>query len=292
MLADLARDSDAALAPVARESRVDQRLHRQGGRDRRRDGRARRRARGRTSRSSPRFLDAADADDAQTRASSPPPARRSCATCARRRRRSTRSSSSSGRSAQAALPTFRTLGDLADTGSRGAAGGRADHQRHPRVRATTAKPLARTLARGLDEPAGTARDRAPARRDPVHDGHVERVRRRSATTCGRTSWCRASCIVYTTRQTDPSLRGDASTSSATRAAPPRRRSTPPADALAARAAADATAAERRAAHGERRDGRRACGGRRRGRVAGRPAATDAPAGSGLLGYLLGSGSGR
>ena len=57
---------------------------------------------------------------------------------------------------EAALPTFRTLGDLADTGREALPRGGADRSETSRGFADEAKPFARTLAAGLDEPARTS----------------------------------------------------------------------------------------------------------------------------------------
>ena len=99
VLADLARDSDRALAATARESDTPQRLHPLGGRDGGRDRRARRRPGGQL-RALPRVPAAAAPDGAPARRVRRRRDARDDRPGARPRRRSTRSSSSSARSAR------------------------------------------------------------------------------------------------------------------------------------------------------------------------------------------------
>lgn len=188
----------------------------------------------------------------------------------------------------AALPTFRTLGELADTGSE------ALPAAEPIIRdirgfADAADPFARTLARGL-----TSLERQHG---------IERLLDVILFTTGTSNGfdelghflrsfvvIPAACIIYETRQTDFTCSATfnqkgAGTASTT--------IEPPADALAAAASADdATTAQlaERTASGATAVAP-AAGGAGAASLADEPASsgsTGAPAGSGLLGYLLGS----
>jgi ABC-type transporter Mla subunit MlaD len=173
----------------------------------------------------------------------------------------------------AALPTFRTLGDLADTGSR-ALPAAEPIIRDIRSFADATKPFARTLARGLTS---------------LRDQHgIERLLDVILFTTGTTNGFdqvshyirtmlvpQVGCIPYAVRQTQvscPATFNQLATSASTAATPP--------DALATEATtptADGSASLVDAPPATSGDD------------AGAQPATGAPAGSGLLGYLLGSG---
>jgi phospholipid/cholesterol/gamma-HCH transport system substrate-binding protein len=283
VLADLARDSDAALGPVARESRsISEFIDKAG------ETAAATAARGDALEANfatfPRFLEELS-----------PTVRRlgafaAAGTPVMRDLRAAAPSVNTlfeqlGPFAEASLPTFRTLGDLADTGSQ------ALPAAEPIIRdirgfADSAKPFARTLARGLTS---------------LQDEHgIERLLDVILFTMGTSNGfddvghflrsfvvIPAACIVYTTRQSDITcsatfnqLGGAASTTL-----------TPPADALAASAAADAVAAQvgERTASGATAVPP-ATSGATGASLTDAPAqpTTGAPAGGGLLGYLLGS----
>jgi len=170
---------------------------------------------------------------------------------------------------EAALPTFRTLGDLADTG-REALPALEPHLREIEAFARQAKPFARTLSRGLTS---------------LQDEHgIERLLDVILLTVGSTNgfdtvshYVRSylirpgSCLEY---EVEPVENCEATFNP--QAAATSTTLTPPADAL------DTTAAEP--------DGSASLVDEPAPATGGRPAPTsnEAPAGSGLLGYLLGS----
>ncbi|HMJ02659.1 MAG TPA: MlaD family protein [Conexibacter sp.] len=289
VLADLARDSDAALAPVARESRsITEFIDKAG------ETAAATAARGDALEENfatfPRFLE-------ELR----PTVRRlgafaAAGTPVMRDLRAAAPSVNTifeqlGPFSEASLPTFRTLGDLADTGSE------ALPAAEPIIRdirgfADSAEPFARTLSRGLTS---------------LQDEHgIERLLDVILFTMGTSNGfddvghflrsfvvLSGNCIAYVTRQ-DPNLpqctatfnQGGGSAASTTL--------TPPSDALAASAVAGADVAApvaERTASGATAVAPTASGDGTAS-LADEPGSTGAPAGSGLLSYLLGSGDER
>lgn len=274
VLADLARDSDAALGPIARESRsISEFIDKAG------ETAAASASRGedleRNFELFPTFLE-------ELR----PTVRRLGAFAAAgtpvfRNLRAVAPSVNTifkqlGPFSQASLPAFRTLGDLADTGSTALPAAEPIF-RDIRGFADSAKPFARTLARGLVD---------------LQDQHgIERLLDVILLTMGTSNgfddvghFLRSfvvlpgQCVVYVTRQTDincsATFNDQAGAASTTL--------TPPADALAA----DAQAGEQTASGATAVPP--ATGGDSTGSLADDPTSTDAPAGSGLLSYLLGS----
>ena len=175
---------------------------------------------------------------------------------------------------EAALPTFVTLGNLADTGREALPAAEPVDQRHPRVRGRGEAVCENAGARA-DEPERPERDPAAAGRDPRDGWDDERVRRGGPLPALRLVPIVA-CVPYAVTQN-----GQCGATFGDNPGPqPRRRRTPPADALAAAAAStDGSASLVDESAPATTD-------------AGAAAATGAPAGSGVLNYLLGGSSER
>lgn len=286
LLADLARDSDAALAPVARDSRAISEFIDKAGATA-----AATAARGDDLEENfatfPRFLEELTPTMRRLRAFA------DAGTPVMRDLREAAPSVNTifeqlGPFSEAALPTFRTLGDLADTGSE-ALPAAEPIIRDIRAFADAAEPFARTLARGLTS---------------VRSQHgIERLLDVILLTTGTSNGfddvghylrsfvvLSASCVVYETRQTNPVCSGTFNQLGAGAAA-----STvmePPADAVAASAAADDMAAQTGEPTASGSTAVAPATDGVGGAVLRDEPATGAPAGSGLLGYLLGSGDER
>lgn len=283
VLADLARDSDAALAPVARENRAISDFIDKAGLTAQATA-----ARGadleRNFELFPTFLEELS-----------PTMRRlgefaAAGTPVMRDLRAAAPSVNTlfeqlGPFSTAALPTFRTLGELADTGAE------ALPAAEPVIRdirgfADVAQPFARTLARGLSS----------VRRSNGIERLLDIILFTAGTSNGFDDlghYLRTfvvlpvSCIVYMTRQ-DPSLPQCTATFNQQGAGAASTTLTPPADALAASAAADQAAQlEQRTAGGATAVAPAPAGDA--AALADEPAGagSGAPAGSGLLSYLLG-----
>ncbi len=286
VLADLARDSDAALAPVARESRAISTFIDKAGATA-----AATAARGDDLEENfatfPRFLEELSPTMRRLQAFA------AAGTPVMRDLRAAAPSVNTifeqlGPFSQASLPAFRTLGDLADEGPEALPAAEPIF-RDIRGFADAAEPFARTLARGL--------------RSLEAEHGIERLLDVILFTMGTSNgfddighYLRSfvvlpgNCIVYVTRQ-DPNLPQCTATFNQNGAAASSTTLTPPADALAASAAADATA-EQRTASGATAVAPATSG--EGASLSDEPASgeTGAPAGSGLLSYLLGSGDER